>query len=57
MAQVRYVPQERTSTRVIGIVIGIVIVIGRGNKDIGIILGTRRRNIRRRIKKTTPIFA
>ena len=45
MAQVRYDPQ------------GIKI----GNKDIGIstlhIVGTRRRNIRRRIKKSTTIFA
>jgi hypothetical protein len=57
MAQVRYAPQGIITNRVIGMEIGIVIEIGRGNKDIGIILGTRRRNIRRRIKKSTPIFA
>jgi hypothetical protein len=42
---------------VIGIGIGTGIGIGMGNKDIGIILGTRRRNIRRIIKKITTIFA
>jgi len=53
MAQVRYVPQGMITNRVIGIIIT--------NKDIGIItlhiVGTRRRNIRRRIKKSTTIFA